>query len=92
MKPLKEELRSLCVEIETLPASQQQTKISLMASEIYNMTAHIEHALNFLRRNTYTNSRIVSTCQLTIAEIDAARQENKMFVDTDGLGWVLIQE
>jgi hypothetical protein len=34
---LPEATHALCVEIEKLPASEQQTKVSILANEIYEM-------------------------------------------------------
>lgn len=41
-----EKIYQLCLEIEKLPASEQQTKVSVMASALFNETQDIE-------RNTY---------------------------------------
>lgn len=43
---LKFLLLKLCREIESLPASEQQTSISLMASDIYHLIANYRGAQN----------------------------------------------
>jgi hypothetical protein len=47
-------------------------------------------ALAFLKRCTDGKHRIVCTGDLTEFQIAEARCENKMFVDADGFGYVLL--
>lgn len=49
-----------------------------------------EEALKFLKRAADGKHRIVCTGELTEFQIAEARVENKMWVDPDGLGYVLL--
>lgn len=42
IEKIKEDLQKLCQEIEKLPASEQQTKISLMASDLYQALTKLQ--------------------------------------------------
>lgn len=49
-----------------------------------------EAALNFLKRCSEGNYRIVCTGDLTEFQIAEARVENRMWVNDDGIGFVLL--
>jgi hypothetical protein len=46
------------------------------------------NANEFLRLLAQSGGRIISTAGLTQAEIDEAREEDRFYVDDDGLGYV----
>lgn len=58
MNKLQQECLELCWEIEKLPASELQTKISLMASELSQKLYNLSNSLKYehLERNDLLNS------------------------------------
>ncbi len=46
--PIHRSIYNLCLEIESLPASEQQTKVLLMASELHKTVDKLVDALNLI--------------------------------------------